>query len=56
LVGPITSDAQNTELIKLAREHIALTTIGLLLIMGLINYLDQNIPAASLWLWRCRLR
>ena len=34
----ITSGAENIELIKLAREHIALTTIGLLLIMGLINY------------------
>ena len=34
----ITSGAENIELIKLAREHIALTTIGMLLIMGLINY------------------
>jgi amino acid transporter/nucleotide-binding universal stress UspA family protein len=34
----ITSGAENIEWIKMAREHIALTTIGLLLIMGLINY------------------
>ncbi len=34
----ITSGGENMELIKLAREHIALTTIGMLLIMGLINY------------------
>ncbi len=34
----ITSGAENIELIKLARDHIALTTIGLLLIMGAINY------------------
>src|SRR5215510_14532472 len=34
----IMSSAENIELIKLAREHIALTTIGMLLIMGLINY------------------
>jgi len=34
----LTSGAENIELIKLAREHIALTTIGMLLIMGLINY------------------
>ena len=34
----ITSGAENIEWIKIAREHIALTTIGVLLIMGLINY------------------
>src|SRR6266542_562800 len=34
----ITSGAENIEWIKMAREHIALTTIGVLLIMGLINY------------------
>ncbi|HSS17607.1 MAG TPA: amino acid permease [Candidatus Dormibacteraeota bacterium] len=34
----ITSGAEHIELIKLAREHIALTTIGMLVIMGLINY------------------
>jgi len=34
----ITSGAENIELIKIAREHIAITTIGVLLIMGLINY------------------
>ena len=34
----ITSGAEHIQLIKLAREHIALTTIGLLLIMGLINF------------------
>src|SRR6266581_2980823 len=34
----ITSGAENLEWIKMAREHIALTTIGVLLIMGLINY------------------
>ncbi len=34
----ITSGAENVEWIKMAREHIALTTIGVLLIMGLINY------------------
>jgi len=34
----ITSGGENIELIKLAREHIVLTTIGMLLIMGLINY------------------
>src|SRR5215472_10316560 len=34
----LTSGAEHIELIKLAREHIALTTIGMLLIMGLINY------------------
>src|SRR5256712_7373872 len=34
----ITSGAENVGFIKMAREHIALTTIGVLLIMGLINY------------------
>lgn len=34
----ITSGAEHIELIRLAREHIALTTIGMLLIMGAINY------------------
>jgi amino acid transporter/nucleotide-binding universal stress UspA family protein len=34
----ITSGAENIEWIKMARDHIALTTIGVLLIMGLINY------------------
>ena len=34
----LTSGAENIEWIKIAREHIALTTIGVLLIMGLINY------------------
>src|SRR6266702_7482967 len=33
----ITSGAENIAWIKMAREHIALTTIGMLLIMGLIN-------------------
>src|ERR1043166_4205905 len=34
----ITSGAENIAWIRIARDHIALTTIGLLLIMGLINY------------------
>src|SRR5881409_1661879 len=34
----ITSGAENIEWIRMARDHIALTTIGMLLIMGLINY------------------
>jgi amino acid transporter len=34
----ITSGAENVGFIKLMREHIALTTIGVLLMMGLINY------------------
>jgi amino acid transporter len=34
----ITSGAEHIPLIKLLRDHIALTTIGMLLIMGLINY------------------
>src|SRR5215467_9419609 len=34
----ITSGAENVVWIKMAREHIALTTIGVLWIMGLINY------------------
>src|SRR6266446_4130320 len=38
----ITSGAENVGFIKLMREHIALTTIGVLLIMGLINYLGPK--------------
>src|SRR5947207_856023 len=38
----ITSGAENVGFIKLMREHIALTTIGLLLVMGLINYLGPK--------------
>src|SRR5438094_2467681 len=34
----MTSGAEDVAWIKMAREHIALTTIGVLLIMGLINY------------------
>src|SRR5438094_8098608 len=34
----ITSGAEHIEWIRMARDHIALTTIGMLLIMGLINY------------------
>ena len=34
----ITSGAEHIEWIRVARDHIALTTIGMLLIMGLINY------------------
>src|SRR5438045_990879 len=34
----ITSGAEDVAWIKMARDHIALTTIGMLLIMGLINY------------------
>src|SRR6476620_3798146 len=34
----ITSGAEDVAWIKILREHIALTTIGMLLIMGLINY------------------
>src|ERR1700745_2185897 len=34
----ITSGAEEVAWIKMLREHIALTTIGMLLIMGLINY------------------
>src|SRR5438477_12599759 len=34
----ITSGAEHIEWIKMARDHIAFTTIGVLLIMGLINY------------------
>src|SRR5256885_1079754 len=34
----ITSGAEHIAWIKIVREHIALTTIGILLIMGLINY------------------
>src|SRR5260370_26447502 len=38
----ITSGAENVGFIKLMREHIALTTIGVLLIIGLINYLGPK--------------
>jgi amino acid transporter/nucleotide-binding universal stress UspA family protein len=34
----ITSGAEHVEWIKMLRDHIAFTTIGVLLIMGLINY------------------
>src|SRR5213082_777801 len=34
----ITSGAEHIEWIRMARDHIALTTIGMLLIMGLINF------------------
>jgi amino acid transporter/nucleotide-binding universal stress UspA family protein len=34
----ITSGTENVGFVKLLREHIALTTIGVLLIMGFINY------------------
>src|SRR5437867_5620609 len=34
----ITSGAEDVAWIKMLRDHIALTTIGILLIMGLINY------------------
>jgi amino acid transporter/nucleotide-binding universal stress UspA family protein len=34
----ITSGAEHITVIKLLRDHIALTTIGVLLVMGLINY------------------
>src|SRR6516225_8348841 len=34
----ITSGAEDVAWIKIARDHIALTTIGVLLMMGLINY------------------
>src|ERR1700741_1084566 len=34
----ITSGAEHIAWIKIVREHIALTTIGMLLIMGLINF------------------
>jgi amino acid transporter/nucleotide-binding universal stress UspA family protein len=38
----ITSGAENVQLIRILRDHIALTTIGVLLIMGLINYLGPK--------------
>src|ERR1700757_3117839 len=38
----ITSGAENVQLIRMLRDHIALTTIGVLLIMGLINYLGPK--------------
>src|SRR5438270_1492528 len=34
----ITSGAEHIVLIKVLRDHIAITTVGVLLIMGLINY------------------
>ena len=41
-LGYVTSGAENIIWIKLLRDHIALTTIGLLLVMGLINYLGPK--------------
>src|SRR5207248_6244907 len=38
----VTSGAENIIWIKFLRDHIALTTIGLLLVMGLINYLGPK--------------
>src|SRR6267142_1975226 len=38
----ITSGAETVAWIKMLREHIALTTIGVLLIMGVINYLGPK--------------
>jgi amino acid transporter/nucleotide-binding universal stress UspA family protein len=38
----ITSGAEHIAWIKFLREHIALTTIGVLLVMGLINYLGPK--------------
>src|SRR5256884_7763266 len=38
----ITSGAETVAWIKMLREHIALTTIGVLLIMGLINFLGPK--------------
>src|SRR5213593_5091030 len=38
----LTSGAEEIVWIKLLRDHIALTTIGILLIMGLINYLGPK--------------
>ena len=38
----ITSGAENVAFVKMLRDHIALTTIGVLLIMGLINYLGPK--------------
>src|SRR5881397_1062806 len=38
----ITSGAENVQLIRMLRDHIAFTTIGVLLIMGLINYLGPK--------------
>jgi len=52
----ITSGAEHIEWIRMAREHIALTTIGMLLIMGLINFFGPKLRAVLLWRWRCRLR
>lgn len=38
----ITSGAENVAWIRILREHIALTTIGALLVMGMINYLGPK--------------
>src|SRR5213076_3583564 len=38
----ITSGAEHIEWIRMARDHIALTTIGVLLVMGLINCLGPK--------------
>src|SRR6201993_3147807 len=38
----ITSGAENVQLVRILRDHIAFTTIGVLLIMGLINYLGPK--------------
>src|SRR6266540_2961860 len=38
----ITSGAENVAWIKMLRDHIALTTIGVLLIMGLVNFLGPK--------------
>src|SRR5690242_9572589 len=38
----ITSGSVDIYCIKIMRDHIALTTIGLLLVMGLINYLGPK--------------
>src|SRR5438105_1610737 len=38
----LTSGAEHIEWIRVARDHIALTTIGMLLIMGLINYVGPK--------------
>jgi amino acid transporter/nucleotide-binding universal stress UspA family protein len=38
----VTSGAENIVWIKFLRDHIALTTIGVLLIMGLVNYLGPK--------------
>src|SRR5881398_2537358 len=43
----ITSGAEHIEWIRMARDHIALTTIGMLLIMGLINYFGPKHSGSS---------